>query len=283
MLGIEASSSVVLVALEQVLGGGGRGGAVGTEEGEQVDRDPDASAGTVGQALGEATLLGCLAHAAQHLPVREPADQRRVISVQVLDDDFDPGGHPFQVDVERGQYPDGGEQGAQVVVGTIAGQGPEGVMVDGDLSAGHPCEQRWTGAGLLGQPPDPGLWTLRAGQFLEEGHQAGVDLAGGGVGEQVGETLPQHAPGAAAVGVRVVLAAALLAGEDRVRPGARRTHEDAVLLPGQRPHLGAAGAGTGVVVPTAPAAHAQRSVRQPGQAPAVLPAVRARTRAHCPA
>ncbi|WP_234411608.1 hypothetical protein [Mycolicibacterium neoaurum] len=189
------------------------------EEAHELDRDADAPSTRIGHRLGQPVFTGGLAHSSQHLPVRESANQGGVLGGQFGDDVFDPGQHPFDADVERFQDTDRDEKTAKVVVGTIRGQGAEGVVADVDRAASHLPEKLGADARFLAQPPQPCLWAFGVHQLVEDRPQLAVNLAGRRVGEQVAEAFTQEASRAPIVPVGMVFAPAFAAPEDRLDTG----------------------------------------------------------------
>ncbi len=130
-------------------------------------------------------------------------------------------------------------------MGPVRGKATEGLAADLDLAAGHLLEEAWPDAGLLAQPPDPGLQAFGTHELVGHRSQAGVDLAGGRVGQQVGEAFTQDAAGTSAGSVGMVLATTLAADEDRLDTGAGGSNHELVDQPGQRPDGLATRAGAG--------------------------------------
>ena len=106
----QCPADLFLVALQQILGRGGRAGVVVGEEGHEFDRDADPSATRIGHRLGQPVFASGLAHLPQYMPMSEPANQGGVIAGQFGDDVLDPGQHPFDADLDRPQDADRDEQ-----------------------------------------------------------------------------------------------------------------------------------------------------------------------------
>ena len=81
------------------------------------------------------------------MPAGEASDQRSVLGFQGCEGGIEPPFHLLDRRMVGGQDTGPGEEVAQVVVRSISGQHPEGVVADRQLSSGHHAKELDAGRG----------------------------------------------------------------------------------------------------------------------------------------
>ena len=87
------------------------------------------------------------AQAPEQVPAGEAADQPPILSVKGYERGIEPAFHLLDRRMVGGQDTGPGEEVAQVVVRSISGQHPEGVVADRQLSSGHHAKELDAGRG----------------------------------------------------------------------------------------------------------------------------------------